>query len=237
MGALLVAVTAACNGGGGDPDASPLPARDGAATTSTAPACRDGGRSFEEGGVRVHEFCGPAQAAVSVAERDLHFTGGSCIRRPESFELHLGREIVEPQPGRGVVEPRFPSFSLLMGRHRLGSDSAVAVGEDGTFNHGTLTFAVPGASFAADDLTVTLLGSRTSGVFTGSGFATTRVGQRLPLEGAFTCDATNTSLDSVRASVETEPGDEEPPPENGNGESGGEAGREAGLAAGAPSRP
>lgn len=87
---------------------------DAGTTRTTEPSCEEGGRTVERGGLRVHQFCGPARARLTIDEattddeetdgdtgtRTVEFSGGTCVRGPDRLEVDIGAEVV----GSATVE-------------------------------------------------------------------------------------------------------------------------------------
>lgn len=200
---LTLGLLAACE----NDDGEPTPAAE--ETTSTTPAevtsttqtCGPGGQSMTLDGVRVRQFCGPALAEATVGEELLVFPGGECARGEDWFSLNIGFEVVDPDDLEAVADPEFRSFTVLMGRHALAGADAAPVTGDGVSTEAVITFAVPDRSFLASDTTVTLVGNRFAGTFSGNGFLAQAPEERFPVVGAFTCDANVMPLEQVRTLV------------------------------------
>lgn len=207
--AFLGLVASACDSGG--ETSAPTSSSSSSTSTTTAPTttttvpCGPGGRTIVLEGVEVREFCGPARAEVTMGEDAvLDFEGGECSRHEEWLSVNLGVEVIEPEAGDEVAQPRFRSFSLLMGRHPAAAEDAPAVGSDGVHQAGSLTFTEPGTSWLVDDKTITLVGTRTAGTIVGN--AITAAGSDEPVEvsAVFTCDEEAIALDEVTDLVDTE---------------------------------
>lgn len=225
-------VAVACgNGDGEDASRTTSTRRAAEAMTSTIP-CGPGGRTIELEGVEVREFCGNARATVTLggeadepagpdAEADtgeaaappdaemgagetLEFVGGECSRHAAWLAVNLGVEILESgEAASEVTDPRFRSFSLLVGRHPGAPEQAPEVSADGNYQDGVITFSVPGASWAVDDMTITLVATRTAGLFTGMALPSRGSRELVPVRGVFTCDHETVALEEVTDLVET----------------------------------
>ena len=183
-----------------NPTTSPAASPSAPATTTTRP-CERGGRSVKLDGVRVRQFCGPALAEVTVGEELLVFPGGECTTGDEWLSVNIGFEVVDPGELGALANAEFHSFTVLLGRHPLSATDAAPVTADGVSTEAVVTFAAPGRSFLVSDTTVTVVANRSAGALSGNGFLAQAPEERFPVEGAFTCDATATPLEQVRALV------------------------------------
>lgn len=196
--ALLGLTAAACDSGG-ETSAPTAP------TTTTTVPCGPGGRTIVVDDVDVREFCGPARAEVTMGEDHvLAFEGGECSRHADWLSVNLGVEVIEAEAGDEVAQPRFRSFSLLMGRHPAAPDETPAVGSDGVHQSGSLTFTEPGTSWLVDDKTVTLVATRTAGTVVGNAITAEGSDQPVEVTAVFTCDEEAIALDEVADLVDTE---------------------------------
>src|SRR5688572_5949258 len=116
-------------------------------TTTTAPPCRPDGRSVKRSGLDVREFCGPARAVLHVGAEVYDMQGGTCRLRRKWFQLSIGTVVLETRP-KVALNPRFSSFSLLVGRHPASVADRPPAPDDGTYNQADVTFTVPGAAYA-----------------------------------------------------------------------------------------
>lgn len=196
--AAIVTVIGACANGGGEPSSTSAPTTSPAAATSTtAPPCEPGGRTTRLAGARVRAFCGPAVAEVRIGTETLRFEGGECARHDDWLSLNIGFEVLDENPGDVLLDPAFTSFTLLMGRHPLAASNAAAVSLDGVYTEGGVTFALPGRSYLLDDKTITLIATRSAGIFAGTGFLGEGRDEELLMEGAFTCDTAAIPIERV----------------------------------------
>lgn len=203
---VLAGLVAAACGSGGEtsaPTTSSTTSTTVPPTTTTVP-CGPGGRTVVLDGVDVREFCGPARAEVTVGEETLAFQDGECSRHDEWLAVNLGVEVITPEAAGEAVEPRFHSFSLLMGRHPAAPEDAAPVDADGVYQSGSLTFTVPGASWLVDDKTITLVGTRSAGTVSGRAITADDDGEPVELSATFTCNHDAIALDDVAGLVETE---------------------------------
>lgn len=142
-------------------------------------------------------------AQVTIGEETLRFPAGECARHEDWLAVNLGFEVIDPEPDDALLDPELRSFTVLMGRHPLAAPDAAPVTADGVYSDALITFAVPGRSYLVDDKTVTLVGTRTAGAFSGIGFLGDGEEAPLDIEGVFTCDATAIPLEAVPGLVET----------------------------------
>jgi len=196
-GAALVAVIGACANGGGEPSSASRPTTSHAAASESVPACEPAGRTTRLAGVRVRAFCGPAVAEIRIGTETLRFEGGVCERHDDWLSLNIGFEILDDDPGDVQLDPAFNSFTLLMGRHPLAASDAAAVSLDGVHTEGVVTFALPGRNYLLDDKTITLIGTRSAGLLSGTGFLGEGRDDELLIAGAFTCDSAAIPIERV----------------------------------------
>jgi hypothetical protein len=102
--------------------------------------------------------------------------------------MSLGVVVLENRP-RLELNPRFTSFSMLVGRHPAAVAERAPAPDDGTYNEGDVSFTVPGAAYAMRDVTVVLEDDRSRGSLAGTAL---RAGQGedqppIPVRGRFNC--------------------------------------------------
>lgn len=176
----------------------------GSASSSTTTSCPADGRTRVEDGVRVRVFCGPARARVTIGDHTLAFSDGRCSRHRAWVELTLGSVVIAPNRPRALLQPKRRTFSLVVGADPLVASDATPAPDDGTYDEGVISFAVPGRGYVVDDPTVVLIGSRTGGAFTG----TIRTGDQhdaangTKVRGLFSCDTHALTLDAVDQRVQ-----------------------------------
>jgi hypothetical protein len=142
----------------------------GATADAATAACKAGRTSYQ--GLQAWRYCGPAKATVKVAGKTLRFSGGSCSRRPTSFEIAIGINIVEH-----TKKPRPRFFTIYLGKY-FGRGTAAA--KDGTYKAVAAVY-VSGGRVNVFEPTVALKGNRTRGSFDG------RLVDGTQVSGTFAC--------------------------------------------------
>lgn len=130
------------------------------APVASAKACHAGVHPF--GPVEARTFCGPASVHIALAGKSATIKMGKCQKTSQYFTINIGTAVLGSAPNKP------PYFGITVGR--VPGGGGVRAGKDGTYSGGVVSFVINPKSYALTNTTVTLIGSRTKGSFSGTIF-------------------------------------------------------------------